>query len=234
MRAVILAGGRGTRLAPYTTVLPKPLMPVGDMPVLELLLRQLSAAGVTRATLAVGHMASLLRAYFGDGDGFGLTIDYSFEDRPLGTAAPLRLVEGLDEPFLVMNGDLLTDMDFAGFVTSHRTSAAALSVGAYRREVRIDLGVLEADADRKITEYVEKPTHQFLVSMGVYVVDPKVLDLIPTGVAFDFPDLVRAVLRSGMVARAHEHDGYWLDIGRPDDYARAQEDFDALRDRLLP
>lgn len=233
MRAVILAGGRGTRLAPYTTVFPKPLMPVGDMPILEILVRQLRHAGVTRLTLAVGHLAALLQAYFGDGDRFGVPIDYSLEQEPLGTAAPLRLITGLDETFFVMNGDLLTDLDFGAFVYAHRRAGAAMSVGAYRRDVRIDLGVLDVGPDDVITKYTEKPTHSFLVSMGVYVMEPSVLRHIPDREPFDLPELVKAVLGAGDVARAHVHDGYWLDIGRPDDYERAQADVDGLRARLL-
>jgi NDP-sugar pyrophosphorylase family protein len=233
VRAVILAGGRGTRLAPYTTVFPKPLMPVGDMPILEILVRQLCQAGVTRLTLAVGHLAGLLQAYFGDGDRFGVPIDYSLEDEPLGTAAPLRLVPGLDDTFLVMNGDLLTDLDFAAFVSAHLRGGAAMSVGAYQRDVRIDLGVLDVDPNNLITRYTEKPTYSFLVSMGVYVMEPSVLRHIPEQEPFDLPDLVRSVLGAGDVARVHLHNGYWLDIGRPDDYERAQADVDGLRTRLL-
>jgi NDP-sugar pyrophosphorylase family protein len=227
MRAVVLAGGRGTRLAPYTTVLPKPLMPVGDEPILERLIRQLARAGVDRVTLAVGHLASLIMAYFGDGSRFSVEIDYSVEEEPLGTAGPLRLVDGLDETFLVLNGDLLTDLDFGALVASHRAGEVLATVGTYRRDVQIDLGVGAADEARRITRYIEKPVHQFVVSMGVYALEPRVLDYVPEG-RFDLPDLVAALLTADHVVQAFEHDGYWLDIGRPDDYERAQQDAERL------
>jgi len=232
MRAVILAGGKGTRLAPYTTVLPKPLMPVGDMPILELLVRSLARAGITQVTLAVGHLASLIQAYFGDGSAFGVSITYSAETEPLGTAGPLRLVEDLDEPFLVMNGDLLTDLEFGAFVRSHTDSGAPATVGVYRRDVTIDLGVVETDDANRIVAYTEKPTHRFLVSMGVYVLDPSVLGRIPAG-RFDLPDLVAALLADDRPVNSYKHDGYWLDIGRPDDYERAQGDAEVIRARVL-
>jgi NDP-mannose synthase len=210
-------------LAPYTTVLPKPLMPVGDAPILEILIGSLVAAGVTRITLAVGHLATLIMAYVGDGSRFGAEIDYSVEESPLGTAGPLRLIDGLDGAFLVVNGDLLTDLDFTAMLEQHRTAAAVATVGVYRRSVKIDLGVVEGDDTGRITRYVEKPVQSLLVSMGVYVLEPDVLTLIPAG-PFDLPDLVASLLHSGMVVRGFEHPGYWLDIGRPDDYERAQRD----------
>lgn len=233
MRAVILAGGRGTRLAPYTTVLPKPLMPVGDMPILELLLRQLAKAGVTKATLAVGHLASILMAYFGDGKRFGIDLEYSLEESPMGTAGPLRLVSGLDDTFMVMNGDLLTDIDFNSMIEVHRQNGAAATVGLYERDVRIDLGVIHTDDAGRVLEYIEKPVYHYQVSMGIYVLDPRVLAHLPSEGPFDLPDLVRALIGAGETVVGYEHRGYWLDIGRPDDYQRAQEDFPDLRARIL-
>lgn len=224
MRAVILAGGRGTSLAPYTTVLPKPLMPVGERPILELLLTQLRAAGVSRATLAVGHLASLIRAFFGDGSRIGIPVDYSEEDQPLGTAGPIRLIPGLDDTFLMMNGDLLTDLAFDLMIAAHRAEGNAATVGLYNREVRVDFGVIERNASGAITGYVEKPTFQYVVSMGVYVLEPSVLRHVPAQGKFDLPDLVRALVSVGERVGGYVHDGYWLDIGRPEDYQRAQED----------
>jgi NDP-mannose synthase len=156
-RAVVLAGGRGTRLAPYTTVLPKPLMPVGDMPILEILVRQLQRAGISRITLAVGHLAALLEAYFGDGARFGVSLDYSYEDEPAGTAGPLALVGGLDRTFLVMNGDLLTTIDFEDLLRTHRARGAMVTVGLFEKQVQLGLGIVESDADGRVTNYVEKP-----------------------------------------------------------------------------
>src|SRR3546814_229175 len=190
MRAVILAGGRGTRLAPYTTVLPKPLMPVGDAPIIELLVNRLATAGITHVTLAVGHLAALVMAYFDHRGDLGVEIEYSLEAQPLGTAGPLAQVAGLDETFLVMNGDLLTDLDFRTMVATHRTTEAIATVGAFQREVKIDLGVLEVDDDQRIQRYIEKPIHEFLVSMGVYVFEPAVLRFIPPGAYLDLPTLV--------------------------------------------
>jgi NDP-mannose synthase len=228
MRAVILAGGKGTRLHPYTTVLPKPLMPVGDMPILELLVRQLREAGVNQVTLAVGHLASLISAYFGDGERFGVHIDYSMEQEPLGTAAPLRLVDAPRDTFLVMNGDLLTDLDPNALIATHRDVGAVVTVGTYTREIRIDLGVVEANDVGEIEAYIEKPVHRYLVSMGIYAMEPDALRYIPSSEHFDLPDLVTALLASGRRVAHHHHQGYWLDIGRPEDYERAQRDVDKL------
>lgn len=224
MRAVILAGGRGTRLAPYTTVLPKPLMPIGDVPIIELLIQRLAAAGITHVTLAVGHLAGLIMAYFDHRGDLGVEIEYSLESEPLGTAGPLAQVSGLDDTFLVMNGDLLTDLDFTQLVSTHRDGGAIATVGAFQREVKIDLGVLEVDDDRRIQRYIEKPTYEFLVSMGVYVLEPSALAYVEARTYLDLPVLVTHLLEAGEPIATHLHSGYWLDIGRPDDYERAQLD----------
>jgi len=233
MRAVILAGGKGTRLAPYTVSFPKPLMPIGDVPILEIVVRQLKHHGFTRITMAVGHLAELLIAYFGDGSKHGVQIDYSREDRPLGTAGPLRLVENLGETFLVMNGDLLTDLDYGDMVQKHLASGAELTVGVYPKEVKIDLGVLERDAAGKIVGYREKPVLHHEVSMGVYVFSKAVLELIPEGY-FDLPGLVLEMISRQRPIAAYPFSGAWLDIGRHDDYQRAVATFEAQRKRFLP
>jgi NDP-mannose synthase len=234
MRAVMLAGGRGTRLAPYTTVLPKPLLPIGDVPVAEILIRQLSAAGIARVTIAVGHLAGLLQAYFGDGSRFGVEIDYSLEEDTRGTAGPLALVNGLDDSFLVVNGDLLTTLDFAAMIDFHRNAAAALAtVGVYRHELQMELGVLEISGD-DVTGYTEKPRQAYEVSVGAYVMDPTVVDLIPRDRAFDLPELVEKLIAEGRTVKAFRFDGYWLDIGRPQNLAEATNLFDRERARFLP
>ncbi len=233
MRAVILAGGQGSRLAPYSTLLPKPLMPMGEMPILEILIRQLRRSQIERVTLAVGHLASLVMAYFNDGERLGVSIDYSQELEPLGTAAPLRLVDGLDETFLVLNGDLLTDVDIPRMVAFHRQRGAEATVGVYARETLIDLGVVEADAEDRITAYVEKPIHRHLVSMGLYVFEPSVLRNLPPQGRFDLPDLITSLLADTRLVVGYKHTGYWCDIGRPEDYQRAQDEFPALKARLL-
>ena len=234
MKAVILAGGLGTRLAPYTTILPKPLMPVGDRPILDIVVRQLRHYGFDELHFAVGHLAELLMAYFGDGSRHGVRILYSRESTPLGTAGPIGLVEGLDEPFLVMNGDILTTLDFAAMMAEHRRLGSAATLGAFHRSVQVDLGVIEFDDDHRLTEYVEKPTHHYWVSGGVYVFDPKVRALLKPGERLDLPDQVHALVARGETVRCHVHEGYWLDIGRFEDHQRAAEDFLAHRAEFLP
>jgi NDP-mannose synthase len=233
-RAVVLAGGRGTRLAPYTTVLPKPLMPVGDMPILEILLRQLRHAGIRRITLAVGHLAALLEAYFGDGARFGVSLDYSYEDEPAGTAGPLALVGGLDQTFLVMNGDLLTTIDFEDLLRTHHARGAAVTVGLFEKQVQLGLGIVESNADGRVTNYVEKPTLTYDVSVGIYAMEPSVLEHIEPGERLDLPDLVLRLIAAGAEVHAYRFSGTWFDIGRPDDYAAASEHFARQRDELLP
>jgi len=234
MRAVILAGGKGTRLAPYTTVLPKPLMPVGDMPILEIVIRQLSKAGIDRVTLAVGHLANLMMAFFNNGERYGLLIDYSLEDEPLGTVGPLALIDDLDSTFIVMNGDVLTTLDYSTLVAYHRQQGAVATIAMHERSVQIDLGVIETDSNNVLIGYVEKPTYSYHVSMGVYVFEPKALRYIQRGVHLDFPELIWKLLVAKEKVVAYPYDGYWLDIGRPDDYARAVEEFNRLRDHFLP
>lgn len=233
MRAVILAGGKGTRLAPYTTVLPKPLMPIGDMPILEVVLRQLKGAGVSHVTMAVGYLAELLEAFFRDGSRLDLELDYSIEDSPLGTVGPLTQIERLDDTFLMMNGDVLTTMDYADLVRTHRESGAIATVATHRRDVRIDFGVLETGENNELVEYIEKPTMHYRVSMGVYVFEPRILDYLEPKKYRDFPDLVKQLIDSGERVNSYPFSGYWLDIGRHDDYARAIEEFDSRRHEFL-
>lgn len=232
-KAVILAGGKGTRLAPYTTVFPKPLMPLGETPILEVILRQLSRDGFEHVTLAVGHLAELIEAYFGDGSKLGVSLTYSREDEPLGTAGPLANIDGLTEPFLVMNGDVLSTLDYAAFLSGHAASGAEASISTYTRSTRIDFGVVEVGLDGSVTGYLEKPSTDYLVSMGVYVFSPSVLGAIVPGERLDFPDLVLRLLAAGRRVRSVPFDGYWLDIGRHDDFERAQAEFAARRAEFL-
>lgn len=234
MRAVILAGGRGTRLYPYTITFPKPLMPVGDVPILEVVIRQLKHYGVCDIVMAVGHLAELLMAYFGDGSRFGVRIDYSRETEPLGTAGPLALIPHLDKTFMVMNGDVLTTLDYAALLAHHRASGAAATIASHQRDAKIDLGVIQTDATGRITNYIEKPTYHYLVSMGIYVFEPAVLRHITPGQRLDFPDLVLRLLAAGEQVQSYAFDGYWLDIGRPDDYGQASAEFERLRRQFLP
>ena len=221
-RAVILAGGKGSRLYPYTTVFPKPLMPIQEKPILEIVLNQLREAGIEHVTLAVGYLAELIQAYFGDGERVGLRVDYSRETEPLGTAAPIRLIENLDSDFLVMNGDVLCNIDYAEMFAFHRAHGALATVGTYRKDVFINLGVLEVGADQQILDYIEKPTLQYLVSMGIYYFRPEILSHIPYQQYLDLPDLMKRLMALGTPPRAYLFEGLWLDIGRQQDYAEAQ------------
>ena len=236
-RAVILAGGRGSRLAPFTTVIPKPLMPIGDRAILDILVRQLAAAGFTRLTFAVGYLGHLIRAVFGDGSTFGVEIDYHDEPQPLGTAGPLATL-GDEDTLLVLNGDLLTTLDFRSFLDAHRAAGNAMTVAAHRRVVTIDYGVLRVAGTTRavdvVTDYEEKPELGYVVSMGVYALEPRALAVVPVGERFDMPDLVLGLLEQGAPVGSWLYDGYWLDIGRHDDFEQAQEDYEELLPRLIP
>jgi NDP-sugar pyrophosphorylase family protein len=234
MRAVVLAGGKGTRLEPYTTILPKPLMPIGDMPILEVLLRQMKRAGINHVVLTVGHLASLLRAYFGDGAQWDLDITYSQEQMPLGTAGPIALVQGLDKTFLVTNGDVLTTLDMKKLIAFHKNKGGIATIAAHQRQVKIDLGVIQWNGEDQVSGYIEKPTTDYTVSMGMYVFEPRVLDFIPVGQYLDFPDLILKLIASGEKVSGYTFDGYWMDLGRPDDYIQANQDFNNMKKQFLP
>jgi NDP-sugar pyrophosphorylase family protein len=233
MKVVVLAGGKGARLAPYTKILPKPLMPVGDMPILEILLRQLERFGIDEAILTVGHLSELLCAFFQDGNRFGLKIRYSYEARPLGTAGPLSLINGLDETFLVSNGDVLTTLDFQTLIDFHRRHSAIATIASHVRHVHIDYGVILTGSEHEITGYIEKPTYDFLVSMGVYVFEPRVLPYIDYNQYLDFPDLVLKLIAAGERVMSYPYEGYWMDLGRVDDYEQAVKDFENIRPQIL-
>jgi NDP-sugar pyrophosphorylase family protein len=229
MNAVILAGGKGARLAPYTKILPKPLMPIGDMPILEVILRQMKAIGIEEVILTVGHLSELLKAFFQDGKRFGLHIKYSYEETPLGTAGPLSLIGGLDETFLVSNGDVLTNLNLRKLIEFHKTEQAAATIAVHQRHVKIDFGVIEWGQAPQIGNYIEKPTIDYMVSMGMYVFEPTVLKYIPKGKYLDFPDLVRALLAAGEKVVGYPFEGYWQDLGRPDDYESAAQEFEKMQ-----
>ncbi len=227
LRAVILAGGKGVRLRPFTVNFPKPLVPLGEEPVVEVLIQRLLSFGIVDITLSLGYLAELIKAYFHHRQQLTsrCTIHYVEEAEPTGTAGSLASVSKLDETFLVMNGDLLTDLDFHKLVAFHHEQNAALTVATQQRKVKIDLGVLEFGQDFQLLNYHEKPEHTYSVSMGIYVYEPRVLPFIERGQYLDFPDLVLKLLAAGERVCAFPTDCLWLDIGRPDDYARAQELF---------
>jgi len=232
-RAVILAGGRGTRLRPYTVVLPKPLMPIGDYPILEVIVRQLVQGGFDRITLAVNHQAELLRAFFGDGSRWSVAIDYSQENQTLSTMGPLRLIADLPEDFLVMNGDVLTDLSFAELLDEHARAHRSFTISAHRRVQKIEYGVLQTDTESFLSGFSEKPEIPYLVSMGVYAVNRRVLEYIPPNVAYGFDSLMLDLMKGGRPAYVRSYNGYWLDIGRPDDYAEAIELFESKQSVFL-
>lgn len=236
MKAIIMAGGKGTRLAPYTAVLPKPLMPLGDMPILELILRQLKYYGVTEVILAVNHLSHIIRAFFDDGERLGMRISYTYEDQPLGTAGPLgAAIDELSEHFLLLNGDLLCNLDFGHFVANHLKHGAQASIATYVREIKSDFGVLSIDEQRNLLGYSEKPVYRHEVSMGLYVLSREtVRGHVRPNEYLDMPDLIKLLLEAGQPVYAYEASGVWLDIGRPDDYAKAQNLFAAQRTTFLP
>jgi NDP-sugar pyrophosphorylase family protein len=233
VRVVILAGGKGTRLRPYATSFPKPLMPIGDMPILEIVLRQLKWFGFRNVTLSVNHLAELIRAFCGDGRKWGLELSYCMEDKPLGTAGSIGLVEDLTDPFLVMNGDLLTTLDYGALVDAHLASGASATIGVFPREVKIDFGVLELDAQGQLVAYKEKPQFEYLVSMGVNVFSRGAVDFIPRGQRLDIPTLMMNLKAAGRVVSTFRSACQWLDIGRADDYEQATGCFEQARAKYL-
>lgn len=233
MRAVLMAGGRGTRMLPYTTVLPKPLLPVGERPILGILLEQLAASGVRRVDLCIGYLGELIRAYLAEARLTlgGMEIVFHTEEEPLGTAGALHGIPDLDEPFLSLNGDVLTSLDFDAFMADHRASGAALTVAVQEQETAIGSGVLELDGDR-VAAYVEKPVLRHLVSLGIYAIDPRALRQLAPG-RVDIPALVDALLAAGEHVHAHRFDGAWFDIGTLADHETATQEMAANPERYL-
>jgi NDP-sugar pyrophosphorylase family protein len=226
VKAVILAGGKGTRLRPYTTVFPKPLMPIGEKPILEILIRQMSAKGIKDIVVTTGYLAELIMAFLGDGSRFGVKVKYSKEAKPLGTAGGLgSLKKELGDTFLMANGDLLTTLDFAELVDYHKKNGAVATIALKKRSIRIDFGVIELDgSSNNVKGYTEKPTIESFVSMGVYVLNSEVLNYIQEDEYLDFPNLIQILMAAGQTVKGYVFDGYWLDIGRPDDYEKANAD----------
>ncbi len=232
MQAIILAGGRGRRLVPFTDRCPKPLVPMGDTPILDTILRQLKYFGFTHVTLAVGHMADQIQHYVRDGTRYGLDVSYTFEAEPLGTAGPLALVERLEPQFLVMNGDLITSLDYRDLFAFHRQQGALATIGTCPKMFQIDLGIIHADEQAQITDYIEKPSYTFQVSMGIYVFEAAVLNYIEPNKYFDFPDLVKRLLAAGERVVSYPFDGYWMDIGNHGDYEKALEEYHTVKRSL--
>lgn len=236
MKAIILAGGKGTRLAPYTTVFPKPLFPLGQRPILDIIIQQLANYGFQDIVITVGYLAELIKAFFQNSSSrfTNINLTYVNEDEPTGTAGSLGIIEELDETFLVMNGDVLTSMNYSKFIDYHKSKGGILTIAMHKKKVKIDLGVLEIDKNAILTGYDEKPEKVYPVSMGIYIYEPAVLKYIEPNKYLDFPDLVLKLLEKGEKVVGYPCEEYWLDIGRPEDYLRAQEKFEQMKDIFLP
>jgi len=236
MQAIILAGGKGTRLRPYTTILPKPLMPIGEMPILEIMVRQLKQHGVDSIIIAVGYLHHMIESYFKNGEKYGISIKYSVEDEPLGTAGPINLImDDLEENFLVLNGDLLTNINYAKLFATHIQQNAAATIAAHKRTVEIDYGVLELDQNLELTNYSEKPSFDFKVSMGINVFKKSAIELIiKENTYLDIPDLMLALMQNKQKIVCYQEDCEWLDIGRIEDYSIAVDTFESQKKKFLP
>ncbi|MEM6578654.1 MAG: sugar phosphate nucleotidyltransferase [Pseudomonadota bacterium] len=227
MKAVILAGGKGLRLRPFTSVLPKPLMPIGELPIIEIILRRLEKAGVTDVVIAIGYLGALIQTYLAQSAiSQRMNISYHLEDKPLGTAGAIGSIAGLDEPFFVMNGDLLSTINFSAMMKHHREIGAALTVGVVSTEVQIQLGVLSLDHTDSITGYDEKPKKSYAASMGIYVYSPEAKDMIKPGEYLDAPSLVLRLIESKAKVSGFTEPCRWIDIGNPTEYERAQKEFE--------
>jgi NDP-sugar pyrophosphorylase family protein len=233
MRAIILAGGHGTRLKPYTVVLPKPLMPIGEYPIIEIIVRQLVYYGFTHITMAVNHQADIIKAFFGDGNKWNTKIDYSLEDKPLSTMGPLKIIHDLPDNFLIMNGDILTDLDFCEFYHYHEENENIFTISAYQRIQCSEYGVLEVNSEDRLIGFKEKPAVTYDVSMGIYMANKRILDYIPEGQLYGFDHLMLDLIKDEKPVFIKRFAGYWLDIGRPDDYLQAIEEFEHLKEHFL-
>ena len=232
-RAVILAGGKGTRLRPYTVVLPKPLMPIGEYPILEVIIRQLKQNGFTHITMAVNHQAEIIKAFFANGSKWGIKIDYSLEEKPLSTMAPLKLIDNLPDNFLVMNGDILTDLNFSMFYDHHVKSNNIFTISSYQREVKSEFGVLDVDKNDTLYGFREKPVSTYDVSMGIYMASKKAIKYIPNDTFYGFDHLMLDLMKDKECPKVKKFSGYWLDIGRPDDYEIAINMFEKNSKKFL-
>jgi len=227
-RAVILAGGKGTRLRPYSIVVPKPMVPVGEEPILEIIIKQLIKAGFDHITLAVNHFSNIIKAYFGDGTNWGVKIDYTLEKKPLSTMGPLKLIDDLPDDFLIMNGDILTDLNFEKLYDTHVNNDNVFTISSHKTEYTNEFGVLEFDNNGELTDFREKPSTQFFVSMGVYIANKSIFNYIPRNTAYGFDNLMLDLLDKKISVSVEPFDGYWLDIGKPEDYEKACNDIDKI------
>jgi NDP-sugar pyrophosphorylase family protein len=233
-RAIILAGGKGTRLKPYTVALPKPLVPIDDLPILEIVIRQLASQGFDHVTIAVSHLSELIKAFFGDGSKWDITIDYSVEEKPLSTMGPLTLIDNLPDNFLIMNGDVLTDLNYGKFLDQHIEENNIFTISSYFRKEVSEYGVLDVNNNLDLVNFFEKPEQEIQVSMGVYAASKEILSFIPNNTFFGFDHLMHTLIDHNKFPKVNPFRGYWLDIGRPDDYERATDEFGSMKKRFLP
>ena len=234
MKAVIQAGGKGTRLRPYTLVLPKPLVPVGGLPVIEILLRWLRRSGVGEGIITLGYLGGLIRAVCREGSQWDIPLSYVEEDHPLGTLGALNLIgaEKLDSTFLSLNGDIISDLNLRDMVAFHKRHGGPLTVATAKKAVHVDLGVMELDGNI-VTGFHEKPVKHYSVSMGIYCMEPEILRYIPSKIAFGFDDLIYTLMEKNIPIHAFMHEGMWMDIGRSEDYIKAQEVFEENQEKIL-
>ena len=227
MKAVILAGGKGTRLRPYTTNFPKPLMPIGDRPILEIVIKRLKEYNIEDIIITTGHLGELIKAFFSHGEKYGVNIKYSKEEKPLGTAGPLNLIKKeLTETFLIMNGDILCDINFKKFLSFHKKNNNIATIALSKRKVNIDFGVVNISKKNKsFINWKEKPTIEYYVSTGIYILENTALKFLPEGGFFNIPDFIENINKENKKISGYIHEGYWLDIGRPDDYEKACKDY---------
>lgn len=233
MQAIILAGGRGRRLKPFTTVLPKPLMPLGEIPILEVIIKQLKRDEFRDLIIAVSHLKELIMAFVGNGERWDLNISYSIEDKPLGTAGPLTLIDSLEENFLVINGDTLTTIDYKKLFEFHLKNNACATISTFKRHIKIDFGIIKTNNKGFLSEYIEKPTYSFEVSMGVNVFNRKILNYMVKNEYIDMPQTILKLKDNGEKVQSYLFDGYWLDIGRIDDYETANLIFEEKKKEFL-
>ena len=232
MKTIILAGGQGRRLAPYTVVLPKPLMPICDAPILEIIIQQLKSYGLTDIVLTIGHLGSLIQTFFGNGEKFGVKITYNLEDEPLGTIGPLAFIDNLSQTFMVMNGDLLTTINYDKLIEYHKQKGAIATVATRDTKVNINYGVIKSDGEW-LSGFVEKPTMKYMVSMGIYIFEPEVLRYVNKGRKLDFPELMQILLKEKQKVALYKSNDFWLDIGRHEDYKKAVESYEKIKGELF-
>lgn len=220
-RAIILAGGKGTRLKPYTISLPKPLVPIGEKPILEIIILQLKKSGFDHITITVNHYAEIIQAFFGNGKKWDIKIDYSLEEIPLSTMGPLTIIDDLPDNFLIMNGDVLTNLDFNAFYADHIRRKSNFTIGAHRRLDKVEYGVLYNNEKSELIRFEEKPINEYFVSMGIYMMNKENIKYIPKNTFFGFDHLMNTLIQKKILPYIYEFNGYWLDIGRPTDYEKA-------------